>query len=272
MQIDTCYHLSAEEFLRLLPDESIDLTVTSPPYDALRLYNGFSFDVKKIIPELYRTTKTGGICVWVVGDQSIKGSETGTSFRHALTFIEVGWNLHDTMIYRKLNSAPKAGRRYHQVFEYMFVFSKGKPKAVHLLTRKRRDTDKRTHRRKKFGRYPDGTFRINESTVRQWIPRDNIWEYVVGGGNSTKDKIAFEHPAIFPEQLAEDHIRSWSNPGDVVCDVFAGSGTTFKMATLLGRHFIGSEISAEYCSLIKQRLQALERTSPIETATPLITV
>lgn len=263
MQLNTCYHSSAEEFLSLVPDDFIDLTVTSPPYDGLRTYNGFSFSVDTIVRELYRATKPGGVCVWIVADQSIQGSETGTSFRHALAFMGAGWNLHDTMIYRKLNPMPRAGRRYHQAFEYMFVFSKGAPKTVNVLTRPRRDNDTRKTRKKKFSRLPDGTFRTGVFVVREQVRRDNVWEYTTGGGHVTKDKIAYRHPAIFPEGLAADHITSWSNPGELVCDVFAGSGTTFKMAKLLSRQFVGSEISAEYCSLIEERLRLADTATPL---------
>ncbi len=256
MTLNQCYNVPAEEFLRAAPSESVHLTVTSPPYDHLRKYNGFSFDVPVIAQELYRVTKPGGVCVWIVADQVIDGSETGTSFRQALTFMDAGWKLYDTMIYKKRNSLPRAGRRYHQVFEFMFVFSKGMPRTTNIAMCPRSTTaDKRKNRTKKFSRNANGIHRINKNYVaKEMVKRSNIWEYYTGYGNSTKDKIAFQHPAIFPDQLAADHIESWSNPGDTVLDVFAGSGTTLKMAKLLGRNYIGTEISAEYCTLIEERL------------------
>lgn len=258
MDVNAFLNESAETFLKKLPDNFIDLTVTSPPYDEIRKYSGFSFDLDIIIPELYRTTKKGGVCVWIVGDQTINGSESTTSFKHAIKFVECDWKLHDTMIYKKLNPPPNAGKRYQQSFEYMFVFSKGIPKTTNILLRERRNkcNDKRTYRRKKFSRNADGVFNENDYFVKEQVPRENVWEYYVGGGNSTKDKIAFKHPAIFPEKLVEDHILSWTNEGDLVCDIFAGSGTTFKVAKLNNRNFIGSEISAEYCKIIKDRLSA----------------
>lgn len=257
MQINQCYHMPAEEFLRSAPSDCIDLTVTSPPYDNLRTYNGFSFDVQVIAHELYRVTTPGGVCVWVVADQTVDGSESGTSFRQALTFMQSGWKLYDTMIYRKINALPRAGKRYHQAFEYMFVFSKGMPCVTNIGKRERRNKqDTRTHRITTFSRNPDGAFRPPKLYItKEYVSKDNTWEYYTGGGNSTNDKIAFRHPAIFPEQLAADHIESWTNKGDTVLDIFAGSGTTLKMAGLLGRNYIGTEISSEYCSIIAERLQ-----------------
>jgi DNA modification methylase len=112
------------EVMKKIPDGSVDLVLTSPPYDNLRTYNGYNFDFEGIAKELHRVTKDGGVIVWVVGDATIKGSETGTSFKQALYFKEIGFNLHDTMIYHKNNYPPLTHNRYEQCFEYMFVFSK----------------------------------------------------------------------------------------------------------------------------------------------------
>ncbi len=257
MDINIWYIESAEEFLKKCPDNFIDLNVCSPPYDNLRKYNGFAIDMEVIVPELLRATKPGGVCVWVVNDQTKKGSETGTSFRTALMFMEKGWTLHDTMIYKKLNPTPNAGTRYQQCFDFMFVFSKGAQKTTNIKLRTRRNkcNDKRTYRKKKFSRDENGIFNENDYFMKEEVPMENIWEYYVGGGNSTKDKIAFKHPAIFPDKLAEDHILSWSNEGDLVCDIFAGSGTTLKMAKVNKRNFIGCELSQEYSEIIDQRLK-----------------
>lgn len=255
MEINKCYNQKAEDFLISLPDNFIDLTVTSPPYDDLRNYTGFKIDLDTIITELYKKTKKGGVCVWVVADQVKKNSETGTSFKQALKFIEKGWCLHDTMIYKKMNPTPNASTRYQQSFEYMFVFSKGKPKTTNIALRERRNkcNDKRTFRKKKFSRDVNGEFNTNDYHFKEMVPKDNVWEYYVGGGNSSKDKIAFKHPAIFPEQLAADHILSWTNKGDLVADIMAGSGTTPKMAKLNNRNWIASEPSIEYCQIIAER-------------------
>lgn len=244
------------EIMKSWPDECIDLTVTSPPYDNLRDYRGYTFDFESIARELYRVTKPGGVVVWVVGDGSVNGSETGTSFRQALYFKDVcGFKLHDTMIYKKKASRFPNINRYYQVFEYMFVFSKGRPKTVNLIRDKRNlcfgSTIRGTDRKK------DGTFKARrKGIVSKLGVRSNIWEYPTGWLTSARDEIAFQHPAIFPEQLAADHIISWSNPGDIVLDPMCGSGTTCKMALKLGRKFIGIDIAEEYCDIARKRVEA----------------
>jgi site-specific DNA-methyltransferase (adenine-specific) len=227
-----------------MPDDFINLTVTSPPYDDLRTYNGYCFDFENVAKELFRVTKQGGVVVWVVGDSTVKGSESGTSFRQALYFKEIGFNMHDTMIYKKANAMPNANsKRYRQCFEYMFVFSKGEPKTFNpiMIDVKRFDIGKQ---RQKNGSIANYERKYSENKERKI---DNIFEYGVGGLN-------IGHPAIFPEQLANDHIISWSNEKDLVYDCFAGSGTTAKMALLNKRNYIGSEISKQYCDIIEQRL------------------
>lgn len=257
------YSMDCVDGLKLLDDGSIDLTVTSPPYDNLRNYHGYRFDFKGIAAELFRVTKDGGVAVWVVNDSTIKGSETGTSFRQALHFKEIGWLLHDTMIYLKDACPYPETTRYYPGFEYMFVLVKGRRIAtVHLIADKPNKTggDKISGTERK----PDGTVRKRSAvakntgrTVKPYGVRTNVWHYGMGFMKSSKDRIAFKHPAIFPEQLVHDHIISWSNPGDLVLDPFMGSGTTAKMARLTGRNFIGFEISKEYCEIAEERLGAI---------------
>lgn len=236
----------------------VDLTVTSPPYDNLRSYKGYSFDYKSVIKELYRVTKKGGVAVWVVGDAVVKGGETGTSFRQALEFIDTGWLLHDTMIYEKNGAAYPANEksnRYSQVFEYMFVFSKGKPKTHNLICDKPNKWAGFSNFGTNSGRGKDGVLKKqNTFVIKDFSPRNNIWKINNGFGYTTKDKFAYEHPAMFPESLARDHIITWSNPGDTVLDPFCGSGTTLKMAKELGRQYIGVDISPEYCEISKKRV------------------
>lgn len=247
------------ELIKGMPDNTITLTITSPPYDNLRTYKGninqWSFGkFKSIAEELYRVTKDGGVVVWVVGDSTVKGSETGTSFKQALYFMEVGFNLHDTMIYRKKNPTPIRGNRYQSCFEYMFVFSKGKPSVFNPLMIEKKYMENRKN--KQYNKRADGEQIIHEyRATSNMKPMDNIWEYSVGLYNSTSDKIAFKHPAVFPEQLAADHIVSWSNEGDIVFDPFMGSGTTGKMAVLNNRNFIGIEIDEEYVNIAKERIK-----------------
>jgi site-specific DNA-methyltransferase (adenine-specific) len=244
--------------MKEMEDSCVDLTVTSCPYDNLRTYDGiidtWNFDkFKDIAKELYRVTADGGVVVWVIGDSTVKGSETGTSFRQALYFMELGFNLHDTMIWNKGSFAFPSKGRYHQVFEYMFVFSKGAPKVFNPI--KDRE-NKYVGTRGASGRKANGERNTGKSEVREkWGQRFNIWNYPIGGGHSASDKIAFEHPAIFPEKLAEDHILSWSNEGDVVFDPFMGSGTTGKMAILNNRHFVGIELNEDYFEISKKRIE-----------------
>jgi site-specific DNA-methyltransferase (adenine-specific) len=225
-------------------DDYIDLTITSPPYDNLRNYNGYIFDYKSILNELYRVTKKGGVVVWIVNDKTKNGSETGTSFKQALYAKEIGFRLHDTMIYAKNNPVPSSGNRYQSTFEYMFILSKGKPKTFHPLKRSRRYDDFR--RKTSFGRKENGEHQQGTNSVENSIKEYNIWFYNVGGNLTTKDKIAFKHPAVFPDKLAEDHIKSWSNEGDIILDPMCGSGTVPKIAWLNNRKFIGIDISEEY--------------------------
>jgi len=240
----------------MLPDGSVDLTVTSPPYDNLRTYNGTLNDWtpekwQAIIRELFRVTKQGGVVVWIVGDATINGSETGTSFRQALYAMECGFNLHDTMIYEKAGTgACGSNRAYWQTWEYMFVFGKGKVSKFNPVTipgtktvvggvRNKLEKSKKTEAR---------SVGVREQR------RSNIWRYAVGAKDEKTG-----HPAPFPEALARDHILSWSNPGDVVFDPFLGSGTTGKMALLEGRRFIGIEREPKYFDIACRRIEDAQR-------------
>jgi DNA modification methylase len=254
---------ASQTVMATLKEESVDLTVTSPPYDNIRDYKGYCFeeqDFKEIVKQLYRVTKKGGIVVWVVGDATMKGSETGTSFRQALGFMEGGFKLHDTMIYEKNTSsfpAQRKGKRYTQIFEYMFVFCKGKIKTGNLICDKANKWAGHTNWGKNTQRGKNGELKETKDIkpVPDFSPRNNIWKYNVGKGFNSSDKESHKHPAIFPEKLAEDHILSWSNEGDVVLDPFMGSGTTCKMAKKNGRKYIGIDMSEEYCALAKSIIE-----------------
>jgi len=233
-----------------IPDNSIDLTVTSPPYDNLRDYNGYDFVFETIARQLWRVTKPGGVVVWVVGDATIDGSETLTSFKQAIYFKSLGFNVHDTMIYKKNGSPCPPSNRYWPVFEYMLILGKSSPKTANLIRvtatgekRKTIGTNKRGT--KKLLKYKRGNTRI----------KDNVWVYNAHSNNGASDNLAHKHPAIFPEALARDHIISWSNPDDIVLDPMCGSGTTLKMAVETGRQYIGIDISQEYCDLAQRRVE-----------------
>ena len=249
------------EIMKDIPDEIVDLTITSPPYDDLRTYNGYSFDFENIAKELYRITKKGGVVVWVVGDGTTKGSETGTSFKQALYFKEIGFNLHDTMIYQKTGIPFPSKTRYLQCFEYMFILSKGKPKTINLIEDRKNATAGQTRESRKYRTKTGAFVKGSNKPIKENGVRFNIWKYQTGQYKSTKDLIAFKHPAIFPDKLAKDHILSWSNEGDIILDCFMGSGTTGKMAILNKRNFIGIEISEEYFKIAQERINATINTT-----------
>lgn len=239
METNKIYVESCLDTMARMEDGSIDLVLTSPPYDNLRDYEGYSFDFEEIAKELYRVVKDNGVLVWVIGDATIKGSETGSSFRQALHFMDLGFKLHDTMIYEKNSPAYPAqrnGNRYTQIFEYMFVLAKGRVPNQLICDKPN-----------KWAGHKDFSGKL-KNPVPDFSPRNNIWKY-------TTSFNGVKHPAPFPEALAEDHILSWSKPGHIVYDPFMGSGTTAKMAMLNDRLYIGSEVSQNYTDLAIERLR-----------------
>ena len=252
IKLNELYCEDCVSFMKKIDDNYIDLTITSPPYDNLRNYNGYSFDCEKIAKELFRITKKGGIVVWVVGDKIVKGNKTLTSFKHALTFQTVGFNVHDVMIYKKKNTPFMRSNGYTNCFEYMFIFSKGSPKTFNPIME---PTARNGYEMLVANKKADGVNKKVLGKLNKEKVKTNIWEYAVGLGGSTKDKIAFKHPAIFPEHLAEDHILSWSNKNDIVFDPMCGSGTTCKMAKVNLRNYIGCDISQEYVDIAKKRIE-----------------
>ncbi len=263
LEINKIYCESNLDTMARMPDGFVDLTVTSPPYDGLRDYNGYSFSFEDIAKELFRVTKQGGVVIWVVKDATVNGNKSLTSFKQCLYFQSIGFNVYDTMIYSKTSGGLPHKGRYRDAIEFMFVLSKGKPKTTNLIK----------DRKNKYG----GTYTFGKTTVREKDGvlgdrkqrlveelgyRYNIWEYATGKGNTTSDSFAFEHPAMFPEQLCLDHIITWSNEGDLVYDCFMGSGTTAKMAHIYKRNFIGSEISKNYVEIANKRVnQYLNQTT-----------
>jgi DNA modification methylase len=255
IETEKIYTENCLETLKRMPDNFVDMTITSPPYDDLRDYNGYHFPVEEIAAALFAKTKPGGVVVWVVGDRTVNGSESLTSFQHAFVFRDAGFRVHDTMLYVKNNPIPSdCGRRYRQAFEYMFCFSKGQPNTFNPLTEPTKSAGQKI---KAFRITESGRGNVPDEDIGRKIKTErklsNIFYYNVGT-SSSKDRIAFEHPAIFPEQLAEDQVRTWTNEGDLVYDCFMGSGTTAKVAQLLGRRWLGSEISAEYVRIANERL------------------
>lgn len=258
-------HGNCVDVLTSLPTSSVQLTVTSPPYDNLRTYNGINdrwgeHVWRACIKELYRVTRPRGVVVWIVADQTINGSETGTSFRQALFAKQCGFRLHDTMIWKKENIHFPDSTRYYNTFEYMFVWSKGRP--IFNPRRDRVNKTAGTCKRRLLGRLPEGQLvntlskkRADGFYIKPFGVRFNVWEIAAGRNKSHTDPLGHQHPATFPERLARDHILSWSNRGHTVLDPFMGSGTTGKMATQLGRRFIGVELDATYFDLAKRRIR-----------------
>lgn len=261
IQINNIYQADCVKLMQSIDDNFVDLTVTSPPYDDLRNYKGFSFEFHKIAKELYRITKKGGVVVWVVGDKIKKGNKSLTSFRQALYFQEIGFNVHDVMIYKKKNTPFMRSNAYTNGYEFMFIFTKGSPKTFNPLKEK---TVRQGLEMMPFNKKADG---INKKTLRELKAEKtltNIWEYAVGMGGTTSDKIAFKHPAVFPEKLAEDHILSWTNEKDLVFDPMVGSGTTCKMAMLNGRNYLGCDLSEEYVNIANERLKMTKKKIVVE--------
>ena len=243
----------SELMATLLPDNCIDLTITSPPYDSLRDYEGYTFDFEPIASELYRVTKPGGVVVWVVGDATVDGSETCTSAIQKLHFKSLGFNMYDTMIYLKSGFRYPFPNRYHQVFEYMFVLTKGKIKTFNPI--KDRKNIHTSRRRAEMKREVDGSASYRKPfQATEYGKRYNVWQYQPSEG-----KVKFDgHPAIFPEALSRDHILSWSNPGDVVLDPMCGSGTVPKMCVMTERQFVGIDISSKYVELATKRFESAQ--------------
>lgn len=258
LEINKIYNMDCIKGLAFLDNSSIDLTITSPPYEDIRDYNGYIFNFehfKTIARELYRVTKKGGIVVWIVNDKTYKYSECGNSFRQALYFKDVGFKLYDTMIFAKNNPQPKNHRRYEQCYEYMFILSKGIPNTFNGI-----QTLCKNNGKKRYGTYRHNKkAELNKLNTTGNVSKEklltNIWYYNVDNNSISKDKEAHSHPAIFPEELVKDHLKTWSNEDDIILDIFMGSGTVAKMSYLNKRNFIGFEISKEYCNIAEHRLE-----------------
>ncbi len=252
MELNKLYCIDNISGMKQIQDNSINLTVTSPPYDKLRNYNGYSFDFENVAKQLFRVTKDGGVIVWIVGDATINGSETLSSFKQAIYFQSLGFNIHNTMIWDKgtFTAVGALVNRYAPVFEYMFIISKGYPKTFNSI---------KDRENKSFGRKKHGTFRQKDGTTKplfnigknilEFGQRFNIWQIPAEKSNSKR-----LHPAMFPENLIKDHIISWSNENDIIFDPFVGSGTTCKAAKDLNRRYLGFDISQEYIDIANLRI------------------
>lgn len=248
--------------LKTLPNGCVHLGVTSCPYDDLRTYGKekVSWDFETIAKELYRVLCPGGVLCWNVNDQVVNGGETLTSCKQKIYFVEqCGFRVHDTMIYEKRNFSHPEKVRYHQVFEYVYVLSKGAPRAFNPIKDKKNATagcignlgvNTYTER--------DGTKSVREKKLTaEYGMRTNVW---MGNTRGQEDMcIPLKHPAMMPKWLARDLILSWSNAGDIVIDPFMGSGTTIQQAEATGRSGIGIEINPEYIRDFRQNLDLNNR-------------
>lgn len=254
MEKNKIYCGNCVEILKDFPENSIDLTVTSPPYDLLRDYKGYSFPFEEIAQQLFRVTSERGMVIWIVGDQTVDGDESGTSFCQALYFKELGFKLHDTMIYEKHNFSNPSKTRYHQIFEYIFCLSKGTPRIFNPIKDRKNIEFGKSNWGKNTVRLKNGDLKERpKRIVAEYGMRRNIWKYVTGK-QSLDAKLSYKHPAPFPYELAFDMIISWSNPDSLVLDPMCGSGTVLKAAKDLSRNYIGIDISLEYCALSQERL------------------
>ena len=260
MLINKIYTEDCLSTMSSFPDRYIDMVLTSPPYDNLREYKGYTFNFKQTANELFRILKDGGVIIWVVGDQTKNGSESGTSFMQALYFKELGLNIHDTMIYRKLNYTPLTHNRYEQEWEYMFCFSKGKPKTFNPIKIPCKYAGQETWGSPKLYKDASGNLtEIEKYKIGEEKIKGNIFEYRTG---STTQTGRIKHPAMFPEQLALDQVRSWSQEGNLVYDPFMGSGTTAIACIKQNRNFVGSEISPEYVEIANERIKNTKNENP----------
>lgn len=248
------------EVMEQMPSGIIDLTVTSPPYDDLRDYKGYNFNFEEIANQLYRITKDNGILVWVVGKKIKNGDIILTPFTQALYFQEIGFKVHDIMIYKKKNTPFMRSNAYTNGYEFMFVLAKGKVIKFNPL---KVPTARAGFEMLVTNRKADGKINKVLAELKPEKVKDNIWEYAVGLGGTTNDKFAFQHPAVFPERLAQDHILSWSNEGDLIFDPMCGSGTTLKMARVNNRSYLGIDISEEYCEISRKRVDVFSMTKNI---------
>ena len=270
IDINTVYNEDCLITMGRMPDNCIDLIVSSPPYDNFREFAGSNdVDINAVINELYRITKVGGVVVWVISDQIKDGDESGTSFRQALYFKEIGFKLFDTMIYSKpARGVVGSNRAYINCFEYMFVFSKKEvPKTINLIRDEKNVGRKSQSVSRRTG---DKLNRVRKYADNEMRRRTNIWLYRTGSTHTSKDFFVFEHPAVFPEKLVRDHIISWSNEGDLVYDPFAGSGTVPKIALQTGRYYLGNEINPKYYEICKKRVNTSQSLFPPVRGPPKI--
>jgi site-specific DNA-methyltransferase (adenine-specific) len=246
----------AVEELKKIPNNSIDILVTSPPYDGIRKYNGFNYDLHATGKEIYRVLKDGGVAIMVIQDQTKNFGKTLTSFRTIVDWVDnIGFKLFETVIYRKYGAEGAWwNKRFRVDHEYMPIFLKGeRPQyfnkdPLKIPSKHGGKTMTGGGTRLTNGiRIPTRAITINPMKCR-----GTIWEYMTAGDGT---RLKHKHPATFPDKLPYDFIQCFCPPNGVVLDPFIGSGTTALAAIELDRNYIGIDISKEYCDLARRRIK-----------------
>lgn len=245
------------KLMKLLPDSTIDLVVTSPPYDKIRDYNGsIHFDLHKTGQEIFRVLKSGGIAVMVIQDQTKNFGKSLTSFKTIIDWCDnIGFKLFETIIYRKNGSEGVWWtKRFRVDHEYMPIFLKGKK--PQYFNKEPLKIPSKHGGKVMTGSGSRKTNGETQKTVTRAINfkkcRGTIWNYLMAGD---KNPLKRKHPAVFPDKIPYDFIQCFCPEEGIVLDPFAGSGSTLVMAKKLRRSFIGFDIVPEYCELARERLK-----------------
>ena len=263
-KLGNVYCVDCVEGMKAIPDGSVDLVVTSPPYDRTRDYNGFSFDLHATGEQIFRILRDGGVAAVVIQDQTKNFGKSLTSFRTVVDWCDnIGFKLFECVIYRKHGTEGAWWtQRFRVDHEYMPIFVKGhRPKyfnkdPLKIPSKHGGKTMTGSGNRQTNGR--------TTQTIRRAINltkcRGTVWEYLMAGD---KNPVKRKHPAPFPDKIPLDFIQCFCQPDGIVLDPFMGSGSTAVSAKKLGRHFLGFDISSEYCKIAETRLNNTDFNLPL---------
>ena len=243
-------------YLKTLPDECIDFVITSPPYDALRDYNGYKLDLHGLGVELLRVLKDGGICVMVIQDSTRDFAKSLTSFRTIVDWCDnIGFRLFECNIYNRQGTEGAWWKKRFRVdHEYMPIFLKGKrpqyfdKENIKIPSKHGGKIMTGANIRTKNGQTGSRKVKINPTKCPGTVM---TFGNTCGGESKLKSK----HPAVFPNMLAYDMIECFCPEDGTVLDPFNGSGTTTLAAKCLGRNYIGIDVSEEYNKIARERLE-----------------
>lgn len=258
-ELNEIYCIDCVEGMKKIPDNSVDIVVTSPPYDGIRDYNGFNFDLHETGRGLIRILKEGGIVAMVIQDQTKNFGKTLTSFKTIIDWCDnIGFKLFECVIYRKHGSEGAWWtNRFRVDHEYMPIFLKGeKPQYFNKENLKVPSIHGGKVMTGSGSRRTDGKTNARVTRpINTMKCRGTIWNYLMAGD---KDPIKRQHPAPFPDQIPLDFIECFCPPGGVVLDPFMGSGSTAVAAKKLNRKYIGFDTSEEYIKIAHARLRNTE--------------